>query len=485
MAIEYQNSPFAKELVEFNEQKGRGRGRKGPRPKSRPQPSRKRPLGLALFFGSLFLHLIWLGSPNQVVFDEVHVGKYTTAYCCTGKHFFDVHPPHAKLLLAGTMRLAGYEGNFGFRRIGEPYTEETSPWALRWFSALLGALIPFLVFALIRQLGGSRPAAFLGGLALLLENSLLVQTRVLSPDSILISSTLGALVLFLMALRKDSRRRKWWLMLTGTVAGFAVGSKLSGLAVIGIIFVVLFKPFVMKRNRSTFKFGAKSFAWVLFTATLVYVAGWFVHFQLLDQPGVGDRFYRMKKSFVTDFIGYHQTTFRYSANLTKRHPGSSAWWQWPGMYQPIFYWSDQRRQIWFAPNPVVWLGTMYFLFMLFGVWGLRRATTLRVVSSRQGNLVWIPVAGFFMTWLPFALLTRTQFLYNHLTPLIFAVASVVLFLDHAEWIPSSRLNKQKRSFYYVIGAIVLGFVFLSPLTYGFTLGPTWGGALMNFLNFFR
>jgi dolichyl-phosphate-mannose--protein O-mannosyl transferase len=34
------------------------------------------------------------------VFDEVTFGKFVQAYCCTGERFFDIHPPHGKLLIA-------------------------------------------------------------------------------------------------------------------------------------------------------------------------------------------------------------------------------------------------------------------------------------------------------------------------------------------------------------------------------------------------
>ena len=45
---------------------------------------------------SRFAYLNW---PAEVIFDEVHFGKFVSGYI-RGIYFFDIHPPLAKLLLA-------------------------------------------------------------------------------------------------------------------------------------------------------------------------------------------------------------------------------------------------------------------------------------------------------------------------------------------------------------------------------------------------
>src|SRR5687768_11902501 len=92
-------------------------------------------IGLAVL--SLGLRFVTLSHPNQVVFDEVHFGKFVTAYCCTGENIFDIHPPHAKLLIAGFGRLLGYHGGFSFQSIGQDYGAIPIA-ALRFLPALAG-----------------------------------------------------------------------------------------------------------------------------------------------------------------------------------------------------------------------------------------------------------------------------------------------------------------------------------------------------------
>ena len=62
----------------------------------------------------------------------------------------DVHPPLAKMLIALTGWLAGFDGNFDFKDIGKDYLEPGVPYvAMRMFPALCGiALAPFMFLTL-------------------------------------------------------------------------------------------------------------------------------------------------------------------------------------------------------------------------------------------------------------------------------------------------------------------------------------------------
>ena len=117
------------------------------------------PLRLLLVL-SVVLHFYKLGEPSQIVFGEVHFGGYVNAYCGDGRYFFDIHPPHAKLLIAGAAALGGYAGEQDYAKADAPITK-VSPALLRLVPALFGTLLPFIGFAFLRELGTSRPAALL------------------------------------------------------------------------------------------------------------------------------------------------------------------------------------------------------------------------------------------------------------------------------------------------------------------------------------
>ncbi len=439
-----------------------------------------------LLMVSLFIHGAYLGRPRSVVFDEVHFGKFITAYCCTKERFFDIHPPHAKLILAAAAVSAGYKGGFPFQNIGQAYGD-VNPWALRWFPALMGALLPLLVWLLMRQLGASRPAAFLAGLAVTLDNALVLQSRVLGLDSILLSSFFGSLVVFLHALKRSTRKRWAWLLGAGALSGLAIGAKVTGAAGIGLMAVVLFCTWFGRRTLDNFKFGVKGLGLILLGAIPVYIAGFVLHFALLTKPGQGDAFFKPTASVVGNVVGLQTVMFRANYFLTATHPNSSKWWEWLIDRKPIFYWADGAKAIFLWGNPVLWGGISLLLLLILGVTVMGKVTSLKLASGgeKARSLQWIPLSGFVLSYLPMAFIPRALFLYHYFTPLVFGIIFVALWLDGAGWIVSSRLRKQRLSYYVVAALLVISFVVVSPVTYGFEASPQWHRSFTNFLHTWR
>jgi hypothetical protein len=84
--------------------------------------------------------------------------------------------------------------------------------------------------------------------------------------------------------------------------------------------------------------------------------------------------------------------------------------------------------------------------------------------------VWVPLAGYAIAFVPLLPVTRVLFLYHYLTPLLFSLAFVLLWLDRSGWAQPGGLMRQRTSYVVVIGLAVIGFVLVSPLTYGFSVG---------------
>lgn len=105
-------------------------------------------------------------NPGEVVFDEVHFGKFASFYL-RGEYYFDVHPPLAKLILAGVGYMVGYDGHFLFETIGLDYAENNVPYiAFRLWCALCGALVIPFAFLIMKEMGVSVIACTLGALLL-------------------------------------------------------------------------------------------------------------------------------------------------------------------------------------------------------------------------------------------------------------------------------------------------------------------------------
>lgn len=426
---------------------------------------------LVLLVLSLLTRLAGLQHPPSVVFDEVHFGKFVTAYCCDHQRFFDVHPPHAKLLIAGTARALGYEGGPTFEHIGQSYGA-VSPVPLRLAPALAGAALPLIFFAVLRLLGASPPGALFGGLLLVFDNALTAHTRIIGLDGIMLAAMFGALALYLAAARAGSRAARGLLGLAcGGLLGLAVGSKLIGLAMLGLIGLSLLVEMLRDLRRENLALGLGLAGWIAAGAVSVYVLGWALHFALLTRPGPGDAWGLPTGRLIADLLATQQAMFEAHRGLQASHPYGSPWWSWPLMQRPIFYWGGEAgAKIYFLGNPVVWWGgsLLFVVALVYRV--LERVTRLRSAPHRLGQVFWLPVVGYFAAYLPLAEVGRVMFMYHYLAPLLFSLLAGVLWLERVGWFQPGGLAAQRVSYYLVIELLLIGFVLLAPLTYGLELG---------------
>src|SRR5690348_3918717 len=129
-----------------------------------------RPEALCLLALSALTHYWHLFTPRAVIFDEVYYERFAGDYL-TGRFYFDLHPPLGNLIYAAFARLLHVSGEQLLR--GDPVP------ALRLIPATFGTLTIPLIFLLLRQVGASRRVALLGGAAALLDNGLLVESRLI------------------------------------------------------------------------------------------------------------------------------------------------------------------------------------------------------------------------------------------------------------------------------------------------------------------
>lgn len=418
-----------------------------------------------LLLASVLTHFVWLDWPAEVVFDEVHFGKFITAYCCTGERIFDIHPPHAKLLIAAAAVAGGYRGNFSFERIGQPYGEVPVV-ALRIVPALAGMMLPLIIFGLLRQLGTSPLTAFMGGALAVFDNALTVQTRLMLLDGVLLAATFGSLRAFLAAEARGGWRRIAFFALAGGLASLAVGVKFTGLAALGLLGIIVMVRLLRERTWLEVKRRLIEAAVIVISAAVVYAAGWVVHFAVLTVPGPGDVWQVPSGNMISDTIALHRTMLSANYGLDATHPDSSSWWSWPWMKTSVFYWQGEGAALYFLGNPVVWWGGSV-LFI---------AAAIALVAGRRQIMsapIWIPVAGYLIAMLPLVGVPRALFLYHYLTPLLFSLLVGLMWLDTR--IRSQEL--QRRVYGVALIVLLAGFIFFSPLTYGFEVPPEWFQAM--------
>lgn len=433
--------------------------------------------------GLALLTRLWqLGVPNEIVFDEVYFRTFASHYL-NGYYFFDIHPPLVKLLFAGI-------GSLFHLSVTEVATGDTVTVLLRLLPALAGAALVPLIYVILRQLHFGRRIATLGGICILLDNALLVESRFVLMDSFLLLAGFGAVSAYL-AFRKAEGRRRWvYVIIMSLLLGALVSTKWTGLAIVWLVGVAWLYEGVLRRWPWRRMVGEGVVA-MLIVAT-IYIGSFMVHFALLNRSGDGDaymserfqttlrgsRYYdaRAHVSFWDKFIELNHEMYSAQSSLNGvTHPYASRWYSWPFMMRPVYYWQGQTLQnglqgnIYLLGNPVIWMA---------GIVSVVIALVALIMSSKWLRpRRWLAVfllAGYAINFVPFAFIDRPMFLYHYLFAF---VLSILLFCVVAERLLDWQATKygQRVAWWVysaILAAICLSFVYFLPLSYGWPISQS-------------
>jgi len=246
---------------------------------------------------------IW--EPSEVVFDEVHFGKFASYYL-KRTYFFDLHPPLGKLLIALSGYLVGYDGHYLFSNIGENYVEHQVPYIfLRSSCAFFGSLLAPLVYLIMIESGYSVYAATLSSVFVLFDNALISQSRHIFLDAYLLAFLLLAVYSYIRfhKLKQKPFSVAWffWLISTGTFLSFTLGVKMVGLfgfMLVGISVLNDLWYILDVKNGYNYRQVVNHFkarlAFLLLLPMILYLSFFYIHFQVLNHSGPGDKFMSAK-----------------------------------------------------------------------------------------------------------------------------------------------------------------------------------------------
>jgi dolichyl-phosphate-mannose-protein mannosyltransferase len=436
---------------------------------------------LVLLIAAAFATRLWeVTRPSAVVFDEVYFKVFAGHYL-DGHYFFDIHPPLGKLLLAGWASLAHVP-------VASLTAQATAAPIVRLLPAVAGALIIPVFWGILRRLGANRWFAFLGALALLADNALLVESRFILIDSMLLLFGLSCVYAYLVARQSTGRRRWLWLALSALAGGAAVSTKWTGLTALGLVGLVWLIDGGW--HWTSRRLGELSV--LLLIPLALYISCFWLHFHLLTKSGDGDAFMSTRfqatlvgsqyydatahLGFWSKFIELNHEMFEANKTLTATHPYGSRWYTWPLELRPIYYWegqasgSGQQGNIYLLGNPIVWWGII--LAAITG-WAYAVSRRIKLHASTIAALSLLGLA-YVMNLAPFLTVTRVMFLYHYFFAFCFSLAFVVLLWnDLSEPRHGHQPFGRHRAWVYatVAVAIVAGFIYFLPLSYGTPLSP--------------
>jgi dolichyl-phosphate-mannose-protein mannosyltransferase len=439
-----------------------------------------------LTIAALVTRLWGLFAPAAVVFDEVYFKVYAGDYL-TGSYYFDPHPPLGKLLL----------GAWGWLTHQDPsvLTGADPAVVMRVLPAIAGALIIPVFYIFLRQLGASRRTSTLGAALLLLDNALLVESRFILIDSMLILFGLAAVTCFLAA-RRRAGRIKWILLASSALlAGLAASTKWTGLTALGLIGLIWLADQIRRRQFSWPRFLIEG-AIITILPILIYISVFWIHFSLLPKTGQGDAFMsarfqttlignatynpQARMSFWDKFIDLNKAMNQSEVSLkTATHPYGSHWSSWPIMLRPIYYWQGEtlpdttQGNIYLLGNPAVWWGII--VIIIAGT--LASAKAIRRLRQYRFALIVLGV-GYIMNFLPFSRIARVMFLYHYFFALIYSLAFAVIMLGAlGDWTSDGKepwkfSSSVSRNLYIgTLGIALISFIYFAPLSYGYPLTP--------------
>ena len=440
-----------------------------------------------LFFVLLILtfltRFLFLSYPAEVVFDEVHFGKFVSAYF-THQYYFDIHPPLGKLMIAGFTKLFGFRGNFDFSKIGEVFDAQNL-FILRFLPALFGILFVLIIYQLVLIITSSKRIAFLAGFLISFDNAILIESKFILVDIFLLF--FGFLSLYLLFLAR-SKNKIIYYILSAISAALSLSIKWTGVSFLGLILVFLF--FDAIKNKQIKQFLIK-LAMFLFIPFLVYFSIFALHFNLLKKSGPGDAFMSIafQKSLLESevsnsnvkplnlwqkFTELNHKMYFYSSTLKATHPFGSKWYQWPKMQKAIWYWTEnlgsKRADIYLVGNILTWfLAGISILFALISVF-------IKKWRNKINPLIYLFLLGYFANLLPFIFIGRVTFLYHYLPSLTFGILIFVFLTE--------KLLKNNYVYFLFLFLVISVFLIFAPLTYGFPISLEINQIYSKFINLF-
>lgn len=440
-----------------------------------------------LLFAAIATRVWQVRAQYGVVFDEYYFRKFAGDYL-VGQFFFDIHPPFVKLLFAGVAWLFGVSNGV----LNAPNFEAT---IVRFVPALAGAFLVVVVYGILLRLGVGRKVATFGALLVLCDNALLVESRFMLMDSILLLSGFTALFCYLGARRTVGRRHWVWLVLTAVASGIAISTKWTGLATVGLITLLwLFdnREILIRQWRRV-----RTEMLVVGSVILAIYGGCFaLHFALLTRGGGGDDAYMTSQfqstlkenvhydphaqmSFIQKFLELNIRMYTAQDSLRGvRDASMSAWYTWPVQAHPIAYWhapaSDGVHQvrIYLLGNPLVWWGTTALLLTTLVLIALRRSP----FTLRDRRILLFLLMGYYVNYVPFIFIQRGMYLYHYLFALLFAImiASITLGRLGGWMTPKNSLRtfhtrRSQIGYYGILAGVVGLFVFFAPVSYGWPI----------------
>lgn len=396
---------------------------------------------LTLF--SFGLRAYRLAEPNHYYFDEVYHVVTARAYAQNNLDAYDpfspppeedtaydwLHPPLAKLIQAGSIKIFGDE-----------------PFDWRLPSVIFGTGIIPATFVLAYLLFGPLTAIFASAV-IAFENLTFVMSRITMNDVFVTFFILMSFIFAVLYVRQNKTRD---LFLTAICLGLALASKWSGLYAIAVIFVYLLR----------FRLRSRSEVLKLMLLIVIPLA---IYLLVYGQ-------YWLQGHSISQFTDLHKQIWWYQNRRDLEHSyGTTPLYCVPkgldnqktpcpwvlnarGVYFSYEQYGDKAGYIYALGNPLIfWAGLAAVGYV-----------TLKFLTQKKKKYALI-LLGYFIFWVPWIFTPRLLFLYHYLPSLPFL--AIALGFSLAE----IHKGKFKILAIVVLAIFILTFFYFYPISSGYPI----------------
>lgn len=393
---------------------------------------------------SFSLRLFRLNEPNRYYFDEVYHAVTAEAIANNNPDAYNphapppkkntaydwLHPPLAKLIQAGSIKLFG-----------------DKPFSWRLPSAVFGTILVFSTFLLAYFLFGKKVAVF-SSIIIAFENLNLVMSRITMND-IFVTSFIVISFIFAHFYLKNVKLK--YAILTGLFLGLSIGSKWTG---VYAIFVIMLYIAIYSKNKFSWKHLL-----VAFIPAIIYLLSY-------------SQFWLQGHS-IADFKNLHEQILGYQKRADLAHPygttplyctpegldGPRVWCPWIFDVRPVYFSYEQyglkAGYIYALGNPLVyWFGVLGVIFV-----------TWKLLKNGKKSYFLI-LFGYLIFWVPWIFSPRILFMYHYLPSIPFLSISLGVMLA------SLYKTKYKYLSILILFAIIALFIYFYPISTGYPINSS-------------
>ena len=413
-----------------------------------------------LFIGSV-LRFYNLGLIPGPVFDEVFYPVFAINYL-SGETFFSVHPPLGSYILTLSIYLYDLLPWTEHIDFNSAKVDSINPLAYRWVGAVAGVGLIYVGYRLALELLNKKIFALLVAVFFAIDGSLLVDSR-FGLINVYLSLFGFMAVLFFIRGMKSGRLVQFFI--SGLMLGAVISIKWNGLGIWLALLLFSILLFVMNKTRliSYKNYGYRQALLALIMPFFIYLVLW--------MPELSHN--------ETTLLDKHSQMASYHFENTdqKSHPYSSPWYTWPLMIRPIGYFFDSAsmvnsegltiekfKAIHLFPNPALSLLSFMSVILLTLKWIelLSKSIGTRKFSDETYSISLILI-GFYSNFLPWALASRSTFIYHYQPAACFAFMALAFLLFKL----TTKNKIENLSLYYAsLFLILISALYWLPLQLG-------------------